>query len=593
MAEQLLERSQVDQSRTWDLSLLFKSQKDFQEAARIFEKDVISFEKHYKGQLTDDDSIISALKDYNQLLIQADWLGSYCYLAPTVDAYGKEAGQNLVFYEPIASAFSVRTSFFKNVLASLSKESMVKVKEVFPDAIYFIEQVKRFNPHRLSPEVEETLAQLNGDLFNHLDSYETSKFKDMVFDDFEVEGETYPNSYVLFENDYEMDLRTEVRRAAFDSFHKTLKKYRHSAADQYIRQVRLEKKLAHMRGFKSVFDYLLFDQQVTRKEYDRQLDVIMEELAPVMRRYVKILQQAHGLDKMTIKDVKVSLPSEASKVTIDDALVRLKDAFSILGEDYTAMIQRAFDERWIDFPMNLGKSTGGFCSSVYGGPSYVLLSWTGLMNELLVLAHELGHAGHFQNANANNAAIVPEVSLYCIEAPSTANEVIMCQYLLSHLSDPEEKRNLTAEFLSRTYFHNMVTHLLEAYYQREVYELVDKGAYIDADTLDSIFKKTLEKFWGPDVEISEGAELTWMRQPHYYMGLYSYTYSAGLTIGTQVGLKMVKDPQKYASKWLEVLKAGGRVTPYSFAAGVDVDITTDQALKDTIAYIGKLVDSLE
>ncbi|MCP6606595.1 hypothetical protein NL500_30825, partial [Klebsiella pneumoniae] len=71
-----------------------------------------------------------------------------------------------------------------------------------------------------------------------------------------------------------------------------------------------------------------------------------------------------------------------------------------------------------------------------------------------------------------------------------------------------------------------------ATYQREVYRLVDAGETLTASTLNDITRKVYQDFFGDAVEISEGAELTWMRQPHYYMGLYSYTYSAGLTIGT-------------------------------------------------------------
>ena len=71
---------------------------------------------------------------------------------------------------------------------------------------------------------------------------------------------------------------------------------------------------------------------------------------------------------------------------------------------------------------------------------------------------------------------------------------------------------------------------MEAAYQRKVYALIDMGESFDADTLSSIKRRVLEDFWGDDVIIDKGAELTWMRQRHYYMGLYSYTYSAGLTI---------------------------------------------------------------
>ncbi|MGZ7204911.1 M3 family metallopeptidase, partial [Streptococcus pyogenes] len=79
--------------------------------------------------------------------------------------------------------------------------------------------------------------------------------------------------------------------------------------------------------------------------------------------------------------------------------------------------------RWIDFSQNEGKATGGYCATLYDGPSYILLSWTGLMNEVLVLAHELGHAGHFQLAK-KQSILNYEPSLYFIEAPSTANEVL-------------------------------------------------------------------------------------------------------------------------------------------------------------------------
>lgn len=63
--------------------------------------------------------------------------------------------------------------------------------------------------------------------------------------------------------------------------------------------------------------------------------------------------------------------------------------------------------------------------------------------------------------------------------------------------------------ISNTYYHNFVTHLMEAAYQREVYKLIDAGDSVQAETLSSIMKETLQKFWGDDVEISDDAALTW------------------------------------------------------------------------------------
>ena len=120
---------------------------------------------------------------------------------------------------------------------------------------------------------------------------------------------------------------------------------------------------------------------------------------------------------------------------------------------------------------------------------------------------------------------------------------------------------------------------------------MDAGKSLDADTLNDLFRETLAKFWEPEVVLTEGAELTWMRQPHYYMGLYSYTYSAGLTIGTQVA-KMIQKDSSVASTWVEVLKMGGTKSAEELAKAAGVDVSTDAPLKDTIATIGGLIDEI-
>ena len=134
--------------------------------------------------------------------------------------------------------------------------------------------------------------------------------------------------------------------------------------------------------------------------------------------------------------------------------------------------------------------------------------------------------------------------------------------------------------------------MLEAAYQRKVYERIDEGGSVNAGVLNGLKRGVLEEFWGDDVEINEGAELTWMRQPHYYMGLYPYTYSAGLTISTQVSKRILAEGQPAVDDWLEVLKAGGTKSPAELAKMAGVDITTEQPLRDTIAYIGDLIDQL-
>ncbi|HSP47567.1 MAG TPA: M3 family metallopeptidase, partial [Clostridiaceae bacterium] len=173
------------------------------------------------------------------------------------------------------------------------------------------------------------------------------------------------------------------------------------------------------------------------------------------------------------------------------------------------------------------------------------------------------------------------------------NEMLMANHLVKSSEDKRFRRWVYSTMVSRTYYHNFVTHLLEAYYQREVYRIVDAGGSIQASTLNGIMRDTLEKFWGDSVYINDGSELTWMRQPHYYMGLYPYTYSAGLTIATEVSRRALEDGEGAIEDWKKVLKAGGTLTPVELAKLAGVDITTDQPLLNTIEHIGSLISEIE
>ena len=487
-----------------------------------------------------------------------------------------------------------RFSFLETELGLQDENLLKQVISEQPQWTSYLENILRQKPHQLTPDQEELLANLAPTLRQAYNTYETTKFEDMTFADFTANDQNFKNSYVLFENDYEISHDTEIRRNSAKSFYQTLRAYKNTTASTYLAHVKNEQIQAKLRGFDSTIDYLLFQQNVSRDLFDRQIDVIMTDLAPHMRRFVKLMAKSHGLENITHADLKISLPSDFNKrITPEESKQFLMDCLGILGEDYVKMIEQSFDERWIDFAQNEGKATGGYCATLYDGPSYILLSWTGLMNEVLVLAHELGHAGHFQLAK-KQSILNYEPSLYFIEAPSTANEVLTCNTLLKQNADnPGFQSYLISELISRTYFHNMVTHLLEAAFQREVYTRMDNDEYLNGDILCDIKLSILKEFWGEDFEIGEDAGLIWMRQPHYYIGLYPYTYSAGLTIGTAMAKQLEEKPEQVVETWLETLSLGASLSAQDLAKHAGVDVSTDKPLKDTIAYVGSLVDQLE
>ncbi len=593
MVKSLPPRSEVAVEETWNLADLFESESTYQQAIIDLKEKVAAFASSKQEQMKDAQSVVDVLLEYEELLSRFVPIGAYTSLSLSTDETNDEAQLRASKFSSLASQLSSQLSFVSSELSALDEAVLKEAQQLEPSLSVYLEEIIQFIPHQLHPEVEKTLKAFGSTFNAPYGLYNTAKLVDMKFDPFTVNGEELPLSYVSFEGAWDSHADTEKRRAAFKAFSAKLRDYQHTTAKIYDTHIQQEKTEATLRGFDSVIDFLLFDQNVTRDMYNRQIDVIMEELAPHMRKYAQLLKEVHGIDKMGFADLKIPLdPTYEPKISIEESKKYIFDSLSVMGDDYTEMLQRSYDERWTDFAQNVGKSTGAFCSSPYGSHPFILISWTGSMEDVFVLAHELGHAGHFYTAHQHQNYFNARPSLYFIEAPSTMNEMLMANHLLKNSDDPQFKRWVISSIVARTYYHNFVTHLLEAHYQRKVYEIVDEGGSVNANILNRLKKETLQQFWGEEIDINDDAALTWMRQPHYYMGLYPYTYSAGLTISTVVSKRILNEGEPAVNDWLEVLKAGGTKNPTELAQMAKVDITTDQPLKETVSFIGELIDQL-
>ena len=590
---ELARRKDVPEELKWDLSLIYPTEAEMEADFAKAQKIADHLAAEYPGTLNDPARIVACLDEQEQMERILVLVGSYCSLAVEVDYYDTANQQRSDRVSTVEAQIASRLSFIESEILQADDAVLDAAIEQAVGCKHRLMDLRRQKPYQLAPETEKALAALRMTFNTPYEVYNMAKLADMQFPSFTVDGKEYPLGYSLFEDDYEYERDTAVRRAAFDAFSAKLRQYENVTASAYNALVRQEKSMADLRGYPSVFDYLLFDQKVTREMYDRQIDLITERLAPHMRRFARLLQKKYGLDEMTFADLKLSLdPDYDPRVTIPEAKDYVKKGLAVMGEDYVSMVEEAFDKRWIDFAKNQGKCTGGFCSSPYGRDSFILLSWNDRMSDVFTIAHELGHAGHFRHCNAKQSLSDTEVSTYLIEAPSTMNELLLAQYLLKTNDDPRFRRWVLSSMISNTYYHNFVTHLREAWYQREVYKLVDAGDSVNAEVLSDIFRKNLELFWGEGVKINDGAELTWMRQPHYYMGLYSYTYSAGLTVATEVARRIQREGASAVEDWKKVLDAGSTLDPIGLAKLAGVDITTDAPLNDTIDYIGSIIDEI-
>lgn len=589
-----LTRAEVPVELTWNLDDIFPSVGAWEQAYDAVAGDIPTVTK-YQGKLGEGPQVLlsclEAMEALQKRLMQVINYASFKQSADGTDpanqiAMGRAAS--------LSAQFQAAISFIRSEALSLPEGTLDRYLQEEPQLQGFERMIGKMikeKPHMLHPSTEVALASLAEVLDSPSLVYNRSKSSDMAFDPIlDKDGVSHPMSFAIYEEVYEKTPDAVLRHNAFASFTKGLKAYQNTYGATWGTEVKKHVVMAKMRGYGSATEMIMAGQEVPLEAYYNLHDIILKEVAPHMRRYVALRKQVLGLDKLLYCDIEAPLDPEFNPpTTFEDAKKVILNGLSVLGPEYAAIIDEGLNNRWIDLADNIGKSTGAFCNTVPGVHPYILTTWADSMRNALLLSHELGHGGHGVMTQRNQRLSNYRGSMFFTEAPSTINELLVASYVKSLSDEPRMHRWLAMQLLM-TYHHNFVRHLIEGELQRRIYVLAEKGQPITASVLSRVQGEILEEFWGGVVEIDDGARLTWMRQPHYYMGLYPYSYSAGLTVGTAVTKAIQEEGQPAVDRWVKVLKAGGSKPPVELAKMAGVDMTQPEAIRKAVAYVGSLVD---
>ncbi len=592
-----LTRKEVPVEQTWNLADIFPTVEAWERELKACEKE-LSTVTRYKGRLGEGAGVLLACLNAMEALYKRFWMvGSYAHYCLAVDGtdpvYQEQAGRA----ESLGAVLDAGLTFVRTEILSLPEgtiEAYIDQEPELKSLQRYLSLIGKDKPHIMSPDAEIAVASLSEVLNAPYMTYERSKSSDIKFKPIEDgQGRKLEMSFAMYEVAYENSPDVVLRRNAFASFAEGLESFKNTYGATWGAEVKKHVVMAKLRKFPSATHMLLHSQEVPLEVYHNLHDVIQAEIAPHMRRYVNLRKKVLGLDKILYCDIEAPLdPSFKPEISYKDASKLIVDGLSVMGSEYTDIIRTAFKDRWIDWSDNVGKSTGAFCGGPYGVHPYVLTTWANDLLDAFTLAHELGHAGHAVMSERNQRFINADTSMFFVEAPSTTNELLLAEHILSTTSDVRMRRWVLMGLLA-TYYHNFVRHMLEAELQRRTYRFAEEGQPITASVLSKVQGEVLEDFWGGVVEIDEGARLTWMRQPHFYMGLYPYSYSAGLTCGTAVAQDIREQGKPAADRWLDVLKAGGSKGPLDLMKMAGVDLSAQAPIRRAVAYVGSLVDEVE
>lgn len=601
-------RADVPEEETWDLTHIFVSDEEWEEAFKNIER-ILNAWTEKTLLMENAKELLDSLISYDRLLVELDQVTSYSMYKFSEDSTDtmnqKMMGRSR---ELIVKSQGIKIDFTHRILKipedSMKRymEEVEEIKEFTP----FLDSLEEMRKHSLPLNVEKTLAALNDTLESPDTTFLTVTASDMKFEPVkDVNGKTFPVSLHMYMTQVETSPDTILRRNAFKSLTNGLKKYKHGLAHSLSTEINKNVALAKLRGYPSALDMLLqystpannqfysTNSDLTVELFEQILDTFRHELSPHMQRYARLRKKQLGLDKLLFSDVKAPLDPEFNpSISYKEAGEIITAAVGVLGEEYQEQMEKVFKDRWVYRGDNIGRRMIAFGGGVHGVHGYSFYPWGGSLFDLLLLGHELGHTLHYTLSSKNQRIVNNNQSLLFAEAPSTMVEHLIVEYLRNNRDDDRLHRWLNM-YLMMSYHHNCVTHILEAELLRRLYKMVENNSPLTTSIINETKGEILSEFWGDTVEIDEGAKLTWMRQPHYYMGLYPFAYSVGISASTVIANRIKEEGLSVGKQWTNVLKKGGSMPGFDLYKMVGVDMTTTENLKKTITYVGTIVDELE
>jgi oligoendopeptidase F len=314
---------------------------------------------------------------------------------------------------------------------------------------------------------------------------------------------------------------------------------------------------------------------------------------PVAQRWFRTKAQLLGIERFELADQYAPL-GESREFLWPEAVAIVEATFRRfsprLAEVFTACIER----NHVDAEPRGGKIGGAYCGSISKDIlPYVLMNYTDRLTDVMTLAHEFGHGGHFTVALERQAYQEHHSGLAIAEVPSTFAQLLAFDYLFDRESDDATRAALIADIAEGsmpTVFRQTVL----ARFEQRAYALRAEGKALTADRLSEIWIEENERYYGDAVALPEGYRLGWAYIPHFiHTRFYTYAYAFAHLVTLSLYSRYRSDPIGFPDKYLEFLAAGGSQSPIELVAPFGLDLTDGSAWEQGFRELERFLDEAE
>ncbi|MCX6155871.1 MAG: oligoendopeptidase F [Candidatus Kapabacteria bacterium] len=590
------DRNKIDPRYTWDVNAIYKNQNDWEADFNKLSAYLKEFKK-FEGKLSSGADTIALCLDfyYSTCNTLYQKLFLYSSLNHDLDQADQKMQSHFDRIKTLGAQLSAAAAFISPEILKIDKNKfplfishpkLIKYAHIF-------DEIMRKAEHTLSKSEEEMLslyAPIDDSFMNVYQMLTNAEVKFPTIkgsdgNDFQLTHGRYYNGMFSLDRDF--------RKRAYQGIYIPFTDYKNTLATLYTSSIKSKIFNAQARKYTSTLEAALNENNIPVEVYTNLIKTVNENIS-VMHRWTALKKKILKLKDFHPYDTYVTLfPAEKKDYTYDQAIGIIIGALAIMGDDYIRDMKMAIFNRRIDVYETKGKATGAYSSgSTPGVEPYILLNWSGDLNDVFTLAHELGHNMHSHYTISNQEPQYADYPIFLAEIASTTNEALLLDYLLKNAKTKSEKLSLMEKALNnfqQTFFRQCRF----AEFEMLVQSRMEKGEVFTAETLANLFGELYQKQWGPEMTVDNEEKYSWSRVHHFFYNFYVFQYSTGIAAAQTFATAIETERGPAIDRYMNFLKAGNSDYAVRILMDAGVDMSSPQPIISLIQKMNDILNQME
>jgi oligoendopeptidase F len=589
----------VETLKVWDLSDFYDSIYDpkIEQDIQSLIKSSIAFNEKVKGKLTQSSLTADKLKmwfeQYESIAEKTFCLDTFSQLIYRINSLDDDVKSFRSKVEELIVEIQENLLFFFLELNEINEQKykdLLKSKELTPYS-HAIKFNRFLRPHQLTEKEEQIILMKNITGVNgFIKLYQ--EIKSNFTYEFLVDGELKTlTAAEIYSFIYSED--KELRNKALKKF---LEKYRENDMvfthifNNVLKDWNLETK---RKNFKSPISQRNLQNEVS--------DVAVEILGKVTTNSYHIVEKYYNLKKkilhlpeLHISDLYAPIGTISKKYAYNEAIDLIRTIDNKFCPGFREIVDFMDKLNHIDAQPRKGKDRGAFCS--HGKQRqypFVFVNYTGYIDSVLALAHELGHAFHAYYIQQTQNFINIDISLVIAEIASVFNEILTFDYLMNSDMSNEEKISLLCIFIENNFGKS---HRQNAFYNFEIiiHELLERKLPTTKEIKKQFAEEMSLMFGNSIVNVEEDyADFCFVVSHFLEAPFYVYAYNMSNLLVISIYQLYLEQGEGFVSKYLKILSVGSSLSPEEMLKDIGIDLNDKSFWKKGIKYLQQKVDELQ